>query len=764
MYAKVIIDIKHEDLNQCYDYIIPRSFEDFLVVGMRVIVPFNTMERLGFVVAIIEHSQTATKEIKEVLDSTPVIDDDLHLMILDIAKGSYELMTSIYQTVIPSELLVNYQKIATIIDETHIPLDIKEKFNHKKRWVLTKKDQIYYPRLKRLKDLGYIDFITQIKQKTTFKTVKGYQFNRDHTYPKIHRYPMIFDIEHHEVYTSLALIEKGFTHAMIKTLVKHEVFIENDVISNRDIKHVYNQEKKNISLTSSQRDAVHEILSKPNHVITLLKGVTGSGKTEVYLEVIKHVKGSVLILVPEIHLIAPLAQRLSSLFDEEVALYHSGLSKGERHDQYQAIISGRKRIVLGTRSAIFLSISHLSLVIIDEEHDESYCQHDGVYYDARDLIIKKAKRNGIPVVLGSATPRITSMYHALNHHYHLIELPERYLQKLPQIHYVDMKEELKAKNYHMLSRQLKQMIEDRIQKHEQTILFINRKGYAPFVMCRACGDVPKCHHCDVSLTYYKDKKILKCPYCGYEKPFDTTCEACKEVKVKEVGAGIEYVEEQLHKIIPHARVLRMDKHMTRTKGAHEIIWHDFLHEEADILLGTQMVTKGLDFPKVTLVGILMADMLLKIPSFQSSEKTYMLLAQATGRSGRHLKGEAVIQAYDIDHKTIRALSHDYDYFYKDALFERKLLGYPPFNNICQVLFSGLNFLKTYQTAFLMRKRLSLLGYDVLGPSQAIIKKIKDQYRFTLTIKYDSDLSDVFDIINILNSDEVTIRFLPNLEA
>lgn len=764
MFAKVIIDIKHEAVNQSYDYIVPQDFEDFLVVGMRVLVPFATMERLGFVVEIMYESDTATKEIKEVLDSTPVIDDDLHHMITDISKGSYELMSALYQTVIPSELLVNYQKVANIIHKDAIPEDLINKFNKKARWILTKNDQVYYKRLKRLKDLGHIDLVTQIKQKATYKTKKGYLFNYLHTYPKINQYPMVLNLDKDYVYTTDELLEHGFSVSHIKTLVKHEVFTEQDVRIKRDIHHVYDPIDKAIELTKSQKHAVEDILNPSNKGVILLKGVTGSGKTEVYIEVIKHIQGAVLLLVPEIHLIAPLSQRLMKLFEDEVAWYHSGLSKGERHDQYQSIIAGEKRIIIGTRSAIFLSIPHLKMVILDEEHDESYCQKEGVYYDARELIIKKAQRHSIPLVLVSATPRIETMYKAQNHIYHLINLPERYLQKLPTIHYVDMKKELTSKNYTILSKQLKHMIEERLEKKEQTILFINRKGYAAFVMCRSCGDVPKCQHCDVSLTYYKDKKILKCPYCGFEKNYDTTCEVCKESKVKEVGAGIEYVEEQLKKLLPQARILRMDKHIMRTKGAHEIIWHDFLHEEADILLGTHVVTKGLDFPKVTLVGILMADMLLKIPSFQSSEKAYMLLAQASGRSGRHLQGDAVIQAYDIDHKTIRALSYDYDRFYHEALFERKMLGYPPFHNICQVLFTGLNFLKTYQIAFLMKKRLALMGYDVLGPSQAIIKKIKDHYRFTLTIKYDTDLQGIFDVIEILNSEEVSINFLPNPDA
>jgi primosomal protein N' (replication factor Y) len=768
MFAQVVIDIKHEEVNQLYDYIIPKTYEGFLSRGMRVIVPFGHMERMGVVVSITEKSETATKAIKDVLDITPSINDEAFHMLDVMSKGSPELISALYQTVIPPELLVSYQKVCQIIHKEFIPEDLKEHFSQKGIWRLNVSDQIYYPRLKRLKDLGHVSIDTLLREKKTEKWVKYYRYNPDHRYQKITLYPVIEEIKHQEkTYTKDDLLSLGLTVSMIKTLTKHDVFIEEDIKQQRKIQHVFHKVSKNLTLTREQKDAVEVINSAKAYEVFLLKGITGSGKTEVYIKAIEKIikeQGRALVLVPEIHLIAQMAQELTSRFDR-VAIYHSGLSKGERYDQYQMIIQGEADVILGTRSAVFLPIDGLKLIVMDEEHDQSYIQKEGVYYDTKELVLSRAKFLNIPLILGSATPSVLSMYQANQNVYKKLELTERpHAISLPKLTLVDMKEELKEKHYHMLSRPLIQGIEERLERKEQTILFLNRKGYAPFVMCRSCGSVPRCEHCDVSLTFYKDKKILKCPYCGYEKTFDATCQTCGEPKMKEVGAGVEYVEEQVKKRFPQARVLRMDQSVMKTKHAHELIWHEFQQADADILIGTQMVSKGLDFPKVTLVGVLLADMLFNIPSFQSSEKAYMLLTQVTGRSGRALKGEAIIQGYDLNHFSIRSLEKPDEFFYKEALYQRKLLQYPPYVQTSQLLFTGLSFLQTYQRAFLMKKELEKQGWTVLGPAQAMIKKIKDHYRFTLTLKYQKQsLDQLFELMNRLKTPDITIAFLPTLD-
>ncbi len=769
MYAKVIVDIKHEEVNHSFDYIVPEIFGAFLERGMRVLVPFGNQNRLGIVIELMDESSDATKLILEVLDAYPTIDEELFILIEDILKHSPSLMSEVFAAVIPSELLVTYHKTVHLIDINKCPKDFLPFFNSKGNWNLNQQDQIYYPRLKKLKDQKVISVETIIKEKGSKKTETTYFLNQDHHYNRIEAYQSVLDffLDKEEV-SRKELIDVGISISTISTLVKHQVLTPTERAIFRDIKHHFELEDKTVVLTDEQEFAKNEIIKSIDKSKTfLLKGISGSGKTEVYVEVMEAVilqNKKVLILVPEITLIAPMAKRLKSRFND-VAIYHSALSKGERYDQYQKIQSNEASIILGTRSAVFLPIDHLGLIVIDEEHDSSYEQLEGVIYDARKIALKRSIYHHAPLVLGSATPSIHSMYLATQGVFHLLELTKRPFDLiLPIIWLVDMKDELKKKNSSIFSKSLLEGMKKRIENNEQTILLFNRKGYSPFVLCRNCGDVPSCPHCDISLTYYKDRQILKCHYCGYEKPYQATCEVCSEPKVKEFGAGIEYVESELKKALPKARVLRMDHSVTRTKSSHEIIWNKFNNEEADILLGTQMIAKGLDFPKVTLVGVLMADLLLKVPSYRSSENAYMLLAQVTGRAGRFLPGEAIIQGYNLDHYAIKSVSEGYDTFFKEALYNRKLMNYLPFKNTSQILVEGANFLKTYQHAFMIKKNLTSLSIDVLGPTQAIIKKIKDMYRFTLTIKYeDIDYEKLFEIVKRFDQDPYKVKYFPTLD-
>ena len=768
MFAEVVIDIKHREINQTYDYIIPQAFEAFLTRGMRVMVPFNTMTRLGFVVAIKTESDHADKEIVDVLDTIPTINDELFMLIDALAHQSSSLLSSLFQEVVPDVCLVSYQKVVTLLKPHEIPEELMPYFNTKGIWRLRVKDQIFYPRLRRLSQKNIISIETSFRERKTEKWETYYRLNHEHHYQRAEKYESILQRFNHETWLHRSMIiDEGMSLSSIATLVKHRVLIEEK----REVKRVIDIpqiNKDHVTLNPDQQQAVHQVKSNfSKHQTFLLKGITGSGKTEVYLELIREIiqKGKkALLLVPEIHLIAPLAERLKSKHIP-VAIYHSGLSKGERYDQYRDILSGEASVILGTRSAIFLPIDKLGLIIMDEEHDESYRQIEGVVYDARDLVKLRAEYHQIPLLYGSATPSVVRMYHALHGKSNLLELNARPNElPLPKLTFVDMKKELQDKHLSMFSRPLLAALKERLDKREQSILFLNRKGYAPFVLCRACGNVPQCPHCDVSLRFYKDKKILKCPYCGYEKEFSSSCEVCHEPKVKEIGVGIDYVEEQIKKLFPEAKLLKLDHEMTSTKHAHETIWRDFHEKEADILIGTQMVTKGLDFPGVTLVGILMSDLVLKIPSYQSTEKAYMLLTQATGRSGRTLKGEAIIQGYDLNHYVMKALEKGYDAFYKEAIYTRRILGYQPFKETAQLLFEGKGFLKTYQQAFRFKKHLESMGFITLGPAQALIKKMKDHYRFTVTLKYDSmDLTPLFSMINRHDDEDIIIHYSPMLD-
>lgn len=768
MFAKVIIDIKIEQVNQLYDYIIPKEFLGVLKRGMRVIVPFNTMTRLGFVFDIVEESDDATKEIMDVLDLFPVIDKELFLIIDDLTKKTTDLQASIISNVIPSELLAHYEKHLSLINQNDLPISLRELFKNKSSIKLTKKDLINYPEIKRNVEKGILKLETKIKERQKSKVEKFYQLNSNHQYPRIQRYEDIINFIQNKKTVSKKELISLYGISRIHTLIKNQVLSEETKVVRRDIHHHFELEDKKIDLTLEQQFAVNQIsLSFHKHTPFLLKGITGSGKTEVYLNLIEKITNlnkKVLILVPEINLIAPMAMRLKSRFDE-VAIYHSMLSSGQRYDQYQMIINHQANIILGTRSASFLPITDLGLIIIDEEHAPSYIQTDGVFYDAKEILMFRSKYHQIPIVFGSATPSVVSMYYALNKKYELLELNSRPNElKLPEIHFVNMTDELKHKNTKIFSRLLLSKMEDRIKRGQQTILLLNRKGYAPFVMCRTCGDVPMCPTCDISLTYYKDKSLLKCHYCGYEKSFDKSCQVCQNHTIKEVGVGIEYVYDELKKVIPNARILRMDKNMIRSKDAHEIYWKSFLDHDFDILLGTQMISKGLDFPKVTLVGVLMADSLLKIPSYQASELTYNMLTQTTGRSGRFIKGEAVIQGYDLSHYAIDSVSKNYETFYKEAIFRRKISEYEPFYFTAQMLFEGTSYLKTYQHAFLLKKELSQIGFKVIGPSLAIRKKILDRYRFLITLKSkDQNTNVIKHLMDLYAHKDIRMRYYPYID-
>jgi primosomal protein N' (replication factor Y) len=769
MFAKVIIDIKHQNVNHHYDYIINDTFKDDLKIGMRVLVPFGAQTRMGFVTDVVEKSSTATKEILDILDDVPTISDELFFIIKDIHKQSSELYSSIFDTVIPGEIKLDYDKDIYLLNEKECPLDLLSNFNQKGIWHLKKNQFDILPRLRRLQKNNVLEIKLAIKQKTNKKHKSVYTFNQNHTYQKIDKYPQLNKIKGNLQYDRKQLIKLGFSISQINTLTKHEVFKLSSQQMKRNIKHVFDDKDKCVDLTDEQKLAAKLIKKSFNQAKTfLLKGVTGSGKTEVYLDVIEELikkDSRVLVMVPEITLIAPMAQRLKSRF-ADVAIYHSALSAGERLDQYQMILNDEASIILSTRSGVFLPIKDLGLIIMDEEHDRSYIQTEHVTYDAKHIAQLRSSYHHIPLVLGSATPSVVSMYKAIAHEYTLLNLTSRpFGIEQPDIKLIDMKNELKQKNTSIFSKDLLISMKDRLKKEEQTLILFNRKGYAPFVLCRQCGDVPKCPDCEISLTYYKDKNILKCHYCGYEKPFNQTCEICHQKAVKEVGVGIEYVESELKRTLPDARILRMDRNITTTKGSHERIWHQFLNYDADILLGTQMISKGLDFPKVTLVGVLMADLSLKVPSYLASEDTFMLLTQIAGRSGRHQKGEVIIQGYDLKHYAIDSLTKGYDSFYKEALYERKLSQYEPFSRVSQFLIEGQSYLKTYQIAFLLKKRLANLDdLVVLGPSQALIKKIRENFRFVVTIKYkDIDYDTIRIILDDLTNDDIRIKYYPNLD-
>lgn len=769
MFAKVLVDIQHIQVNRFFDYKIPNHLLGVLERGMRVIVPFNEQKRLGYILEITETSTAATKDIIESLDIMPTINEELFLLIDELMQNNNHLLSQIFSTVVPNELLVGYHKQLRLLDSTQADEAFNMHFNRNGIWKLAEKDIIHHPRIKHYLRKEVVALETVLKEKKTLNQEQVYTFNAHHHYPKAKQYEFLHIFDDQESITKKQLLDQGATSSMLNTLLKHNVLSvqKRDVF--REVLPDIESQYHPVTLNSDQQQAAEKIINAFDINQTfLLKGVTGSGKTEVYLHVIEELlkkDGCVLFLVPEIALIMPMAAKLKARFSD-VAIYHSGLNKGERYDQYRYIQQGDASIILGTRSSIFLPIENLKLIIIDEEHDNSYQQTEGLYYDTKALAHLRASYHQIPLVFGSATPSIETMYRARQNMIQLLELPNRpFDNPLPSIAFVDMKQELKDKHTSIFSRALLEAMKDRLAKNEQTMLLFNRKGYAPFVLCRRCGDVPSCPSCGIDLTYYKDKQKLTCHYCGHTQNFESLCQACQTPSLKEVGVGIEYVEQVLKKTLPQARILRMDANATKTKGSFETIWKAFNNQEADILLGTQMIAKGLDFPKVTLVGILMADLALSIPSYLAAEQTYNLLSQMTGRSGRLTSGEAIIQGYQLDHYAIQEVNNSYDAFYKEALYQRQLTKYPPFGKIAHLIFEGESYLKTYQRAFQVKKLVSTAEVTALGPSPAMIKKHKNKYRFILTLKYPNQLPPIiFEVLKFNPESQIDIRFTPSLDV
>ena len=522
----------------------------------------------------------------------------------------------------------------------------------------------------------------------------------------------------------------------------------------RSPKDLYNENKKEVILNSEQKEAVQKVTSEmfnDNKKPYMIHGVTGSGKTEVYMEIIDYALKQGLdsnFLVPEISLTPQTISRLKNRFGDIVGVFHSKLSEGEKHDVFKAIKKGKIRILIGARSALFAPFNSLGLVIIDEFHENAYKSEMNPKFSAIEVGKYMVLKRNITLVLGSATPSVEEYYRAKNNEYELITIKERANKKpLPKIELVDMKNELMIGNKSMFSYKLQQEIETELNKNNQVILFLNRRGYSNFVSCRKCGYVFSCKNCDISLTYHKHKNMGTCHYCGYEENISKTCPECGSDYVKPFGIGTEKVEEEIKRLFKNAKVLRMDKDTTSKKGELDNILDKFKNKEANILIGTQMLSKGLDFEDVTLVGVLSADMMLNLPDFKSFETTFQLITQVAGRAGRSDKeGKVILQTYDTDHYVIRrALKYDFEGFYEDEIKVRKIFNYAPFNNMISVVVSGKseklvekNIKNMYNSLIYLLKERGIEDFDfILGPNPCAISKINQNYRYQLLFKDDN---------------------------
>jgi primosomal protein N' (replication factor Y) (superfamily II helicase) len=763
--ASVIVDVPSRQTDRPFDYIIPEQWEDILKPGMRVTVPFGPRRLQGFVVGIKSQSEVERlKPIEAVLDVTPVLNEELLELGKYLTETTLCFAISAYQAMLPAAMKAKYEKEIHLIREEYRPLlpqEIQALFAGRSAiaWKEVEQAKLWRTVQKAIQQ-GYLEVVYQIKEKAGKKVIKHIQLAipPQQIRQAIEAMParavkqkqvLTFLLSKNEAVPMQELIEQtSASYASVKSLVEKGLVVEKEIEVYRDpYEHRTFAKTKPLPLTVEQEKALSAIVKRVRaneHRVFLLYGVTGSGKTEVYMQAMEEVlrQGKeAIVLVPEISLTPQMVERFKGRFGSQVAVLHSGLSVGEKYDEWRKIHRKEVRLVVGARSAIFAPFENLGMIIIDEEHEASYKQEENPRYHARDVAIYRARLHGCPVVLGSATPSLETFARAKKGVYELLTLPKRISDNgMPDVHIVDMREELRSGNRSMFSRMLFEKLKERLHKGEQSVLFLNRRGYSTFVMCRDCGHVIRCPHCDISLTYHRAGQRLKCHYCGHEEPIMYRCPSCGSEHIRFFGTGTQKVEEELTKLLPEARVIRMDVDTTSRKGAHEQLLSKFGEGKADILLGTQMIAKGLDFPNVTLVGVLAADTMLHLPDFRASEKTFQLLTQVSGRAGRHeLPGEVVIQSYTPEHYSIAlAAKHDYDAFYQREMMLRKMYGYPPFYYLTLITVSHQEITKaaavTEKIAAYLRAQLSKEAI-ILGPVASPIARLHDRYRYQCMIKY-----------------------------
>ena len=655
MYADIIVDISHEQLDRTFQYAVPEEMEQDIDVGVLVNVPFGRGNR------------TITGYVIE-LSNEPKLDIDKIKYIDSIVPDKVKAVSRMIK--LAAWLKHNYGSTMNQALKTVIP--VKEKVKHKEK----KSVRLV---IDRHEAQSYIELFLKKNAKARLRLLQA--------------------LMQEQVIDCAIVKEKlNITMQTVNTLVKLGIAdIEVENIYRNPIKNTDDFEKR-LTLNPEQKHVVDTFIKdydNGNRHTYLIHGVTGSGKTLCYLDMIEHVvshKKQVIMLIPEIALTFQTVQRFYRRFGDRVSIINSRMSKGERYDQFLRAMRGEIDIMIGPRSALFTPFSDIGLIVIDEEHESAYNSEQSPRYHAKETAIYIAKEHKASVILGSATPSVETYYHALTGEYKLFTLSHRALgNELPKVYVEDLREELKSGNRSILSRRLKALIEDRLNNNKQVMLFLNKRGYAGFISCRSCGHVMKCPHCDISLTFHKNGKLV-CHYCGYEQPSVNLCPKCGSRYISGFRAGTQQVEEVIKKMYPDARTLRMDMDTTTGKEGHEKILSAFANHEADILIGTQMIVKGHDFPDVTLVGVLAADMSLYSGSYMAAERTFQLLTQAAGRAGRgDTPGEVVIQTYTPDNYSIKtAQAQDYNAFYEEEIAYRRLMEYPPISNMLKVSIASKN--------------------------------------------------------------------------
>lgn len=703
MYADIIIDITHEKLDKVFQYRIPSHLEGMLKVGTEVVVPFGrgNKETKGYVTALSDQTDYDEAKIK---------------LVLGVAEGSMQIEAKL--VALAAWMKERYG--GTMIQALKTVLPIKREERKLKKWrvrLLLEEEE----------GKALLDVYLHKNQKARARLLAALLDQREQDYETLTK-------------------KLNISRSVVRALEEQNVVA---MVSEQIFRNPIRQEKKQavpVVFTKEQTDAVERFWQEYRQGIRntyLLYGVTGSGKTEVYMEMIARVLArgkQAIVLIPEIALTYQTVMRFYSRFGDRVSILNSRMSQGERYDQMERVKAGEVDVMIGPRSALFTPFSNLGLIVIDEEHETTYKSEQVPRFHARETAKVRAQNEGASLVLGSATPSLEAFSACERGECQLLKLTQRTgTAKLPSVYVADMREELKRGNRSILSDHLRELIEDRLNRKEQVILFLNRRGYAGFISCRSCGYVVKCPHCDVSLSSHRGGRLI-CHYCGYEEPMIQNCPSCGSHFIGGFRAGTQQIEELVKRQFPQAGVLRMDMDTTRNKDGHEKILETFENGGADILIGTQMIVKGHDFPNVTLVGILAADLSLYSDDYRSAERTFQLLTQAAGRAGRGKReGEVVIQTYSPEHYSIeKAAAQDYEGFYQEEMNYRELMGYPPAEHLMAVLMMGAEeehlalaakYLKEYTLRIDWEQKL-----QVIGPASPYVGKVNDVYRKVLYLK------------------------------
>lgn len=723
MFARVIVDISHSEVDKVFEYKILDGLQ--VQLGSRVLVPFGGKTIEGIVIGITENSDYPIEKIKsiiKVLEDTPALTEETLALSEYVSKTCFVTRASALRLFLPSEMRKGkvreqFDTYYSLTDD----IDFESAINSLRASAVKQKELLLYLKDK-LKEKSAI-----LSEKFGASAVKGAE-------------------------------NKGFLTSF-KEKRQRRPYLE------------LKRAKKEIVLTDKQLNAI-ESIEKTDKTTTLIFGVTGSGKTEIYLDLIDKTiskNKTAIMLVPEISLTPQMLTQLRSRFGENAAIIHSGLSAGERFDEWWRIRTGEAKIVIGARSAVFAPVENLGLIVIDEEHDGSYQSESSPRYVTMDVASFRAEYNNAKLVIGSATPAVESYLNAKNGIYNLVTLTDRINKRpLPDIETVDMKKEIRAGNSSPFSRALKYELKECLDKGNQAIIFLNQRGYSRSVICTECGHVQKCSSCDVSLTYHKEDESLLCHYCGAKYKMITACTECGSTFIRYGGTGTERVVLELQKLFPNARILRMDRDTTQTKEGHFKILSEFSEHKADVLVGTQMVAKGHDFPSVTLVGILDADMSLHFSDYKSAERTFQLLTQVSGRSGRAKEsGKVILQTYSPDHPVlIRAINYDYEGFFEHEVSVRKATAFPPFSDILRVLISVSDDEKALKVTKSVYDEITKIvennrdKFRFFGCMKAPLKKLQDKFRYQVLMRIERGnkeiIEEIFNVSNKYNDKNASV--------